>query len=61
MTTAGFIGHDKADDVQQFFNANPVPTADRTVKQNIEAIRMNTKWLERDGKAIEEWLRNVNK
>ncbi len=60
LTTAGFIGHDKADDIEAFFKANPVPNADRTVKQALEAIRMNTAWLGRDGKAIQEWLNSLN-
>ena len=56
VSTIGFVGEDKAQDVDQFFKQNPVASAERTLKQSLEAIRMNTKWLERDGQAIKEWL-----
>ena len=48
---------EKAIEIEKFFEANPTPSADRIVKQNCEAIRLNAKWLERDSKAIEEWLK----
>lgn len=54
----GFIGEEKAQDIEEFFKQNPVASAERTVKQSLEAIRMNTKWLERDGQAIKEWLKS---
>lgn len=57
VTTSGFVTEEKAKEVEQFFKDNPTPAADRIVKQNCEAIRLNAKWLERDSKAIEEWLK----
>lgn len=53
----GFIGEDKACDVEEFFKSNPVPTAERVIRQSLEAIRTNTKWLERDHDAIKAWLK----
>lgn len=53
----GFIGEDKALDIEEFFKANPVPTAERVIRQSLEAIRTNTKWLERDRDAIKAWLK----
>ena len=43
-------------DVEEFFMAHPVPTAERVIKQCLEAIRTNTRWLERDKEAIRKWL-----
>lgn len=56
IATIGFIGEDKAVEIEEFFKNNPVPTAERVVRQSLEAIRMNTQWLKRDGKAIKAWL-----
>jgi puromycin-sensitive aminopeptidase len=56
ISTIGFIGEDKATDIEEFFKANPVPTAERTIQQSLEAIRMNTQWLARDGPSIKAWL-----
>ena len=47
---------EKAVEVEEFFKKNPTPSAERIVRQNCEAIRLNAKWLERDSKAIQEWL-----
>ena len=44
-------------EIETFFKNNPAPPAERVVKQNCEATRLNAKWLERDSKAIEEWLK----
>lgn len=60
-TTGGFIGHDKAQEIEDFFKSNPVPTAERTVRQSLEAIRMNTNWLEKDKEAIKQWLKTESK
>ena len=57
VTVSGFVTEEKAVEVEQFFKANPTPAAERIVKQKCEAIRLNAKWLERDSKAIEAWLK----
>ena len=44
------------ENLQEFFNANPVTSVERTVKQSCENIRLNTQWLGRDREAIEAWL-----
>ena len=50
------VTEEKAVEVEEFFKKNPTPSAERIVRQNCEAIRLNAKWLERDSKAIQEWL-----
>ena len=57
MATSGFVTEEKAVEVETFFKKNPAPAAERVVKQNCEAIRLNAKWLERDSQAIQEWLK----
>lgn len=57
VATSGFVTEEKAVEVETFFKKNPTPSAERVVKQNCEAIRLNTKWLERDSQAIQEWLK----
>ena len=52
VSTSGFVTEEKAVEVEEFFKKNPTPAA-----QNCEAIRLNAKWLERDSKAIEDWLK----
>ena len=56
IATGGFVSEDRADEVEKFFEKNPWPVANRVVKQNCEAIRLNAKWLERDREAVKEWL-----
>ena len=47
---------DKAIEIEQFFKENPWPMAERVVKQNCEAIRLNANWLNRDSKTVQQWL-----
>lgn len=56
ITTSSFATKDKADDIEAFFRENPCPLAETSVKQNCEAIRVNASWLERDRRAVKEWL-----
>ena len=56
IATAGFVTEEKAQEVEQFFKDNPCAMAERVVKQNCEAIRVNAKWLQRDTQAVKEWL-----
>ena len=45
------------DDFKKFFKTNPAPGAARAVEQVLEKIDGNVRWLTRDGKAIERWLK----
>ena len=57
VSTSGFVTVEKAAEIEQSFKDNPCPVADRIVRQNCEAIRLNCQWLERDSTVIEEWLK----
>ncbi len=50
------MSEEHANEVEKFFEQNPWPVANRVVKQNCEAIRLNVKWLERDREAVRAWL-----
>ena len=45
--------------LQEFFDANPVASVERTVKQTYEAISLSTQWLSSNNKAIETWLNKL--
>ena len=57
VSTAGrFTTQEKLEDVERFFTDNPVPAADRTIRQALEAIRLNVAWLEKNRGPLAEWL-----
>jgi puromycin-sensitive aminopeptidase len=57
VSTAGrFTTQEKLEDVEKFFTDNPVPAADRTIRQALEAIRLNVAWLEKNRGPLAEWL-----
>lgn len=45
------------DDIKAFFKTHSAPAAERTVEQTLEHIDSNVRWLARDGKKIEKWLK----
>ncbi|ESO88043.1 hypothetical protein LOTGIDRAFT_204438 [Lottia gigantea] len=57
-TTENFVTEEDAKNVEEFFKANPAPAAERTVQQSCENVRLNARCLERDGKALENWLKS---
>lgn len=52
------VGPRYEDDVRTFFSTHPVPEAERSIAQSLERIRVNTRWLDRDGAMIASWLRD---
>ena len=51
-----FTSQEGLDDVETFFAEHPVPAADRTIRQAVERIRLNIKWLERNQNELAAWL-----
>ena len=51
-----FTSTEKLADVETFFTEHPVPAADRTIRQAVERIRLNIKWLERNQDDLAAWL-----
>ena len=49
-----FVDADKLADVESFFQEHPVPAAERTIRQSLERIRLNIRWLERNGTELSQ-------
>lgn len=43
-------------DVERFFADNPAPAAERTIRQALERMRLNIRWLELNRPAINAWF-----
>ncbi|MEE8518852.1 MAG: M1 family metallopeptidase [Dehalococcoidia bacterium] len=54
--TGGFTTMRRHDEVADFFEKNPAPSAARTIQQSLERIRLNVRWLEKNQATIGEWL-----
>lgn len=43
-------------DVEKFFSDNPAPAAERTIRQALERMRLNIRWLEQNRPALNAWF-----
>ena len=43
---SNFVDAAKPAEVEAFFREHPAPAAERTIRQALERIRLNVKWLE---------------
>ena len=59
LNHTGFTSEEKAAEIEQFFKDNEAPFADRTIKQSLETIRLNAKWLQRDREDVAKFLESV--
>jgi puromycin-sensitive aminopeptidase len=55
-STETFTTPDRADEVEEFFETHPAPSAQRTIQQSLEAIRLNVKWLQANRADLAGWL-----
>ena len=55
---SGFTTNERLEEVSQFFNDNPTPAAERTIKQAKERIQLNISWLSKYQAEIEDFLTN---
>ncbi len=51
-----FTGQGSHDDVESFFMEHPAPAAERTIRQSLERIRLNVRWLECNREEVASWL-----
>ena len=42
--------------IQEFFNENPAPGAERTIRQSLESIAINNAWLTKNKPGLESWF-----
>ena len=54
--TGKFTTQEKLEDVEKFFAETSVPAAERTIRQSLEAIRLNIAWLEKNRGPLATWL-----
>ena len=53
---SGFSTSKKSHEIQEFFNENPAPGAERTIRQSLESIAINNAWLTKNKPGLESWF-----
>ncbi|XP_044168747.1 puromycin-sensitive aminopeptidase-like isoform X1 [Acropora millepora] len=56
-TTEMFASEEAAKEVEEFFSERTPPSAERALKQSLENVRLNSKWLTRESSKIGAWLK----
>jgi len=51
-----FNSQEKAAEVDSFFAEHPAPAAERTIRQALERVRLNIKWLEQNRQELTDWF-----
>jgi puromycin-sensitive aminopeptidase len=51
-----FSSAEKLAEVGQFFEEHPTPSADRTIRQALERVRLNIGWLDRNQDDLKSWF-----
>ena len=46
----------KIEEIETFFRENPAPAGERTIRQSIERVRLNSRWLDRNRAALSDWF-----
>ena len=54
--TSRFTTREREEDVAGFFRENPAPSVDRSIRQSLERIRINSAWLSRNRDDLAEWF-----
>lgn len=52
----GFTTEEGMADVEKFFTDNPAPAAERTIRQALERMRLNIRWLEQNRPSLNAWF-----
>ncbi len=53
---SSFTTEERRADVEGFFAEHPAPAAERTIRQALERIRLNIRWLEQNLPALNAWF-----
>ncbi len=51
-----FTTEERKADVENFFSDNPAPAAERTIRQALERMSLNIRWLEQNRPALNAWF-----
>ncbi len=54
--TGSFTSEEKASEIEEFFKEHPTPAAERTIRQSLERIRINTAWLGKNRDELSKWF-----
>ncbi|GMM29148.1 metallo-aminopeptidase [Martiniozyma asiatica (nom. inval.)] len=58
LCTSGFTSMAKYTEIEEFFKGKNTKGFDQGLAQSLETIESKAKWVERDGKDVEEWLKS---
>ena len=58
LPVGGFCTLEKAQEVEDFYDANPVPEAQMELNRTLERMRTLGQWLQRDEGAMIKWLQS---
>merc|ERR1739838_446319 len=61
FATEGFASEEMAKEIEAFFVDHPAPSAERTIKQSLEMIRLREAWLKRDTANLQQFLKSFNR
>ncbi len=53
---SSFTTDEQRADVENFFTEHPAPAAERTIRQALERVRLNIRWLEHNRPALNDWF-----
>ena len=53
---SAFTTTERYEDVERFFRDHPAPAAERSIRQSLERVQLNSAWLERNRQELEEWF-----
>ena len=53
---SSFTTDEQRADVENFFAEHPAPAAERTIRQALERVRLNIRWLEHNRPALNDWF-----
>ena len=53
---SSFTTDEQRADVENFFAEHPAPAAERTIRQALERVRLNIRWLEHNRTALNDWF-----
>ncbi len=54
--TGRFTTQERLEDVRSFFKEHPAPAAERSVRQSLERIRLNSAWLDHNREHLDRWF-----
>ena len=60
MRLVSICGHfndeSRIEEVEEFFRGHPAPAGERTIRQALERVRLNSRWLDRNRSALSNWF-----